>query len=80
MVTETTTNKKWGKQDDAKLANLFRRKKVNPAKLDKETIKKVWTQYFPERRYENFAPLFRRKCRGWSIEQTLRGGRKEGKY
>ena len=70
----------WKKADDVKLAELFRR---GPSKggistkgLKPEDIHKVIANFFPDRNYTSFAPLFRRKVAAWNLEQELSGARK----
>ena len=74
--------KKWGKAEDLKLADLFKRglrsKGVSPTDLSTKAIRAVLETHFPDREYRSFAPLFRAKARKWNIDQTLRGER--GKY
>ena len=71
--------KKWGKEDDVKLAKLFRngirKGGVDPNDLAAKTIHQVLTKHFPSRNYGSFAPLFRAKARAWNIDQTLSGKR-----
>jgi hypothetical protein len=73
------TPKKWGKADDAKLANLFqkgiRAGGASSTDLNSKNIHHIIRAYFPNREYKNFAPLFRSKARAWNIDQTLTGQR-----
>ena len=76
---------KWGKDNDAKLHVLFSKPVskggVSTTNLDQKAIEQVRQQHFPERKYRNFAPLFRKKARQWNVDQTLSGSRKpQGKY
>jgi hypothetical protein len=74
-------NKKWGKEDDVKLAELFRRGArnggVSTTDLGAKAVKAVNQEHFPERDYKNFGPLFRKKARAWNLNETLSGGRSE---
>jgi hypothetical protein len=69
---------RWTKADDAKLIELWRtpRNGVDPDKLDIATVKAVRSKYFPETKYENFAPLYRNKARGFQVARSLDGHRK----
>ena len=76
-----TPVKKWGKEDDAKLAELFRRGPraggVSPRDLGNKAVESTRDKYFKEREYKNFAPLFRKKARAWNLNQTLNGARRK---
>jgi hypothetical protein len=78
-MAEETLPKKWGKLDDRKLSDLFRKGKpsggVSSTALNAKDIRKVLKAHFPSREYKNFAPLFRSKARAWNIDQTLTGQR-----
>jgi hypothetical protein len=80
-VFTAMTSKKWGKEDDAKLAELFRRGPrnggVSTKDLSAKAIKKVNEAYFKERAYKNFGPLFRKKARAYNLNQTLNGARRK---
>lgn len=69
---------RWTKSDDAKLIELWRtaRNGVDPTKLDTPSVKAVHSKYFPEKKYENFAPLYRNKARSFQVARTLDGHRK----
>lgn len=70
----------WKKEDDAKLAALFRKgpyKGVSTKDLNSKTIRKVLETYFPEKKYANFAPLFWRKARAFDLDKELSGRRKK---
>ena len=69
--------KKWNHSDDAKLAELFRTKKVDPTKTDKGSVLAVVKKYWPERadKFESFLSTYKRKCNKWNLEQTLKGAR-----
>jgi hypothetical protein len=69
--------RRWGKEEDAKLAQLFRtpHNGVDPSKLDIKTVKAVHEKYFPDFLYRNFAPLYRDKARDFSVDQSLKGHR-----
>jgi len=74
------SSKKWGKEDDAKLKELFRRGVrnggVSTTDLGTKAVKEVNDKYFPNRDYKNFGPLFRKKARAWNLNSTLQGSRK----
>jgi hypothetical protein len=78
MADERQKDKKWGKEDDAKLASLFRKgashQGVSSTNLSADAIKAVNDKHF-KRDNKNFAPLFRSKARAWNIDQTLIGAR-----
>jgi hypothetical protein len=58
-MANNTPQKKWGKEDDAKLAALFRENTVDPEKLTAKDICAVRDRHFPDRRnYDSFAALF----------------------
>jgi hypothetical protein len=84
MTDTNTQQKKWGKEDDAKLAELFRKGKrdggVSSDDLNQKTIKEVILKHFTNREYKNFAPLFRAKARAWNIDQRLSGARSKFLY
>jgi hypothetical protein len=84
MTEKTTPLKKWGKEDDAKLAELFRRGTrtggVSALNLNSKEIRKVHENHFPARPFKNFCPLFRSKARAWNINQSLTGARSEFMY
>jgi hypothetical protein len=69
---------RWSKADDAKLVELWRttRNGVDPMKLDISSVKAVHQKFFPEKKYENFAPLYRNKARGFEVARSLDGHRK----
>lgn len=69
---------RWGTADDAKLLQLFRtpHNGVDPTKLDIHSVKAVYTKYFGEKKYANFAPLYRGKARQFNVSRTLDGHRK----
>ena len=74
-----TTQKKWGPDEDTKLARLFSvrpsRGGVSSLDLSQKAVKAVHSKHFPERPYKTFAPLFRRKARDWELNKTLSGAR-----
>ena len=69
----------WSDEDDAKLAQLYRQKKISSTDLHKDTIHKVNDKYFPEREFKNFSPLFKTKCAQWNLNSYLTGRRKKSK-
>ena len=75
----TMAPKKWGVEDDKKLAELFRRGPrsggISTSDLGSKAIHAIIAKHFPEREYKNFAPLFRGKARAWNVNQTLTGQR-----
>jgi hypothetical protein len=78
-LTMAETQRKWGKADDTKLAELFRSGPrgggVSSTDLVAKNIHAVIQAHFPSREYKNFAPLFRSKARAWNIDQALAGQR-----
>jgi hypothetical protein len=60
---------------DAKVIELWRtpRNGVDPHKLDIAAVKAVRSKYFPETKYENFAPLYRDKARGFPVARSHEG-------
>ena len=68
-MTDNTNKavKKWDKEDDAKLAALFRKGLshggISATDLNVNTIKSINDKYFKEREAKNFTPLFRAKAR-----------------
>jgi hypothetical protein len=68
----------WGTAGDAKLLQLFRtpHNGVDATKLDMESVKAIHSKFFPEKKYANFAPLYRGKARAFNVSQTLDGHRK----
>ena len=71
--------KKWGKEDDAKLAELFRKGPrnggISTKDISKPYIETIIKKHFPTRIYNTFAPLYRTKVRKWNVGQTLNGAR-----
>jgi hypothetical protein len=65
----------WGEKDDVLLANLFRTKKIDYRKTDRDTIKAA-LKHFPDATYANFAPLYKRKANKWSLGEALTGKRR----
>lgn len=56
-----TITPKWSKDDDAKLASLFRKPRskggVSASDLTADTVRAVGEKHWPGREYKNFAPL-----------------------
>lgn len=71
--------KKWSKEDDAKLLSLFKSKQIDPDITDLQSVKRAHQRHFPEREYKNFGPLFRKKCAEFNLTQDLNGARKRCK-
>jgi len=78
----TTSEEKipvWNQCDNAKLRNLFERGTrnhgIDSEALDSKTINSVIRSYWPERKYDRFAPLYRRKAREFNLDRTLSGCR-----
>lgn len=73
--------KRWSKADDAKLAAYFRQGRrnggINSTDLTKSHIDEVIKEFFPDRKYSSFAPLFRNKARAWNLANSLNGSRRE---
>lgn len=76
------TMARWGKADDAKLSKLFNtpRNGVNPKDLTIEAVKSVHKQFFPEKDYKNFAPLYRAKARAFEVGKSLEGHRQSKSF
>jgi hypothetical protein len=69
---------KWGAADDAKLAELFRTKKLNPKKIDKASVLEAAKKYWPNRtgnKFDSFLATYKRKCNKWNLEETLKHAR-----
>ena len=74
----------WKLEDDEKLAALFRKGKnkggVDSNNTDRDYIKKVLNNHFGgdgnDFVYSNFAPLFRKKCAKWNLNEELSGARR----
>eukprot|EP00957_Ditylum_brightwellii_P053801 4075986-Ditylum_brightwellii.AAC.1 len=76
-----STLKKWGKEEDAKLAILL---STPPSKggikcgdLSQKNIEAIREEHFPDQLYQNFAPLYRKKFCQWSTNQALADQRKK---
>ena len=69
----------WSDPDDAKLAQLFRQKKISSTDLSRDAIKKA-NAHFPDRDPKNFNPLFKGKCAQWNLNKFLTGRRKKSKF
>jgi hypothetical protein len=68
-----------GPADDSELRTLFNtpHNGVDPSKLEVDSVKAVWSKYFQEFKYSNFAPLFfRGKARAYNTGSSLDGHRK----
>lgn len=79
-LIESLTMTNWTKADDAKLAALFRKgphKGISTKDLKPKTIHQIIDQHFADKKYANFAPLFRRKARAFEIDKDLSGSRKK---
>lgn len=68
----------WSDPEDAKLAQLFRQKKVSSVDLSIDGLRKAHA-YFSERDTKNFYPLFKGKCAQWNLNKYLTGRRKKSK-
>lgn len=69
---------RWNKADDKKLIQLFRtaHNGVDPDKLDIPTVRAVKDKYWPHKKYESFAPLYRKKARAFNSGRSLDGHRR----
>ena len=69
---------RWNASDDAKLIALWEtpHNGIDPTKLDIESVKAVHKKHFPQKKYANFAPLYRGKARSYNVSRTLDGHRK----
>lgn len=77
MSTKRPAN--WSDPEDAKLAQLFRQKKISSHDLSKDGLTKA-NAFFSERLAKNFNPLFKLKCAQWNLNQYLTGRRKKSKF
>ena len=78
-MTKTSKGQgRWNTADDAKLIELWRipHNGVDPTKLDNPTVKAIHEKYWPDKRYSNFAPLYRGKARSFNVSLSLDGHRK----
>ena len=79
-TSASTKPQAWNKTDDTKLKALFkkevRRGGLDSQDLDSKTIHKVIADHYPDRKYNTFAPLYRKKARQFNIGQTKSGARK----
>ena len=73
---KTKTCPQWNEFDKVKLLKLFQTEAVDLKDLSSEAIRNVLEKYFPERPYTSFAPFYKRKLRGFSINKSKTGQRK----
>ena len=70
------------KLDNEKLVKLFRtrvdRGGVPSTDINQKSIQKVISKYFPDRSYNAFSLLFRKKARAFNLDQVLSGKRVYG--
>lgn len=66
---------RWGNADDQKLANLFLEGKIPYTNVSLAQTKAIHHKYFNQFPFRNFSPLFKKKCRQWTLEQSLKGKR-----
>ena len=68
---------KWGTEDDAKLAQLFRMPYggLDPTKLDIEDVKAAHQAHWSEMKYKTFSQRYRDKARDFCVSKTLNGHR-----
>ena len=70
------------KPDNEKLVKLFRtrvdRGGVSSTDINQKSIQKAISKYFPDRFYNAFSPLFRKKARAFNLDQVLSGKRVYG--
>ena len=73
----------WNRDNDAKLLTLLdkgKRRGIDSLNLDKNYIEgHVIKNFFPDRVYKTFNPLYRRKIRQYNLNKTLEGVRNERK-
>lgn len=67
---------RWSAVNDETLADLFRRGLASTTNLDPKLIRLVQERYFPQVALRNFAPLYRKKCLKYNIDQEKAGGRR----
>ena len=75
-AAKTSRCPKWNDFDQAKLLKLFDTEAVNLEDIGSKAIHQVIQKYFPERPYESFSQLYKRKLRQFNIERTKFGARK----
>ena len=69
---------RWNPSDDAKLTALWTtpHSGADSTKLDIASVKAVHAKHFSDKKYSNFAPLYRNKARAFNVAKTLDGHRK----
>ena len=75
-AAKTSKCPKWNGFDDAKLKKLFDTGAVDLKDICAGAIHSVIEKYFPERPYDSFSQLYKRKLRQFNIERTKSGARK----
>jgi hypothetical protein len=82
LLTMPPKAKSWTKDDDVRLAALFRRGHRNggldPKNLSKKYIEEtVIAKFWPGKNYKSFRQTYVPKARAYSINQTLEGARRK---
>jgi hypothetical protein len=67
---------RWSAANDETLFDLFRRGIASTTNLDPQLIRSVQENHFPQVALKNFAPLYRKKCVKYNLDQELDGGRR----
>ena len=73
---------RWEKPDNEKFVRFFQtrvdRGGVSSTDINQKSIQKVISKHFPDRSYNAFSPLFRKKARAFNLDQVLSGKRVYG--
>ena len=73
----------WTKADTTQLIELFKRgphkNGIKTSGLRPKDIHDAIARYFPDRNYDTFAPLLRRKAKAFELDRELSGARKKKK-
>jgi hypothetical protein len=67
---------RWSAANDETLHDLFRRGLASTTNLDPKLIRRVQETHFPQVALRNFAPLYRKKCVKYNLNQEVSGGRR----
>lgn len=67
---------RWSAANDETLADLFRRGIASTTNLDPRLIRQVQEAHLPQVLLKNFAPLYRKKCLKYNLDQQVTGGRR----
>jgi hypothetical protein len=75
-IVEMVPRPRWSAANDETLADLFRRGLASTTNLDPRLIRQVQEAHFPQVSLRNFAPLYRKKCVKYNLDQEVTGGRR----